>query len=1293
MSLTLSRLTRGRVLAPNGASYVTLGSQPLGSPIPTSGVIPSGELGLCELSQEAGSYLPLLKKGVWQRLTGNSLATKGFSSESFKLLNPDCLPGIFQTEHGPLTKGFGDASLAGPEDVTVLVEGAPRQVSFVEPTLGIIVLAQSVQPGSLVEVSYYYTKNPIIPLTEWNNFGFAFNKVGSTSSYAGPYPFTNVFGPPPTTPQPLEVGWTFTAFDAKYTGVFNDFTGMLFNEPSNAPTLPALDRQIDDFRLSYEGLVDPTTQGWLRSGLNPGLVFEEGLFVVEDSSTDPVLDDSEGLVYTYPADFSFKHLVQLSFRSKVFSYTPKGNLVSVAAGWAGNQDLTCLAFLESDGFNFLGLLGPEGDETSWESYKGVTLTQSPRNTLGVVYYDRAVLDQEPGYLPGDVLYYLGQTNTVREVNILLDGTFEILFDLEFDPTLVSWETFKTLNPQTLTTYRVLRSETGKVEVFVGGNPSPIISYAGDLPQQEEVYNLIPSNAFFFGSLSQQGLSKSGWDFFRANILPLETTQAASRLERSTSFEVLPSVDPHTSWELIGDQGSQFILNDDVLSLKHVGRTSEGTLSYGRVEPLLTYESKVDLEATFRLDSFVPGTFPGFLTIADREREVTLALFTYPVLTSGIDYATFRASQGFFEQDAASLATQGLLSVGGTNPNAFLFTKSYSGTRSYNDEGWDTSNLDNLTLTFEDHGARWSKGSGVLAEVSSDVAIVNPLNVFDRYLFQTQFKVNSTDLSSVGRIPLVWGMDDLEIEVFISLMDTSTFTGLVVTNQQGAILADLLGDPRGWAFDWNDGDFHSYKVIRELDVISYFGDDRFLGSLDISELPSSNGNQFRFDWHYKNEAIDLTLDYKVFHSTAYTARQLGLYRGGDYFDESSYDFVPLEFLGNEVTLRVVRDPAGSTQVFSDTGSPALFDLQYSELPFKTRPKELNTDLGFVRFGSLDPISFAHQIWDELRYVIKNERFRQASLPHSTFNDVWVATSAEPVYDETLDVIEVQSDTEDSIFLGTKAYAARKVVSVSSLDGALTYDFTFDEKTQVIRIDNLLAPLNRTPFKVTLLATGPFSMDYLLNQEPVLKLNSGTPPYEMSQAKEVTIEEVNASQFDDLGALFGSNVDFSSSDGRIRVVFKDAPQDDLYHSLELRGSILQGSPETTLAPACDCDGFGTLNLEGYLDAYVIPAVSPDGFGQYEVGFHFDRLPHTFDSINHVFEPTSHTDVEASLSDVRLEVYPGASDEVQTEAPLSVMTTLEGYVFDSTGYAFDQVNNTFDDYSTTDTVIDYTMTFNFP
>lgn len=1280
----LSYITRGRASSPSGSSIVSQGMLPLGMLTPNPNA--TSELGVCDLDQEAGSFLPQAKRGVWQNLEGKSLSTKGGLSTPFTLINPDCQVGIIQTEHGPLTKGYGDAQLAGIDDVVVRVEGVLREVTYVNPTLGIIVLARSIQPGCVVEVDYHYTNNAILPFESFNSLGHTWNKLGSGSAYSGAFNYSLKGNIGTREKSPALIGHTFTAFDSKYSAAFNDPTSLVFNEPSHSLTIDPLSHDLSPAFISYEGSLLPESTGWISHGNAPQTFSSrEGLFEVADTSTSVSGLISDPLMYTYNTEFPQDYVSTLNVRTKVFEYQKDGDFSGVSFGWTSKDTLYKISFLDVGGVLLIAMLGQE-DETSWKSYLGIDAEITPRTVNGIAVSDRLILELEPGYIPGDSVWVSGQIYDVGEILIPEDfpDKFEVRLDRELTQVSGAVQVYYVLDYTQLTSYRVLRNESGTTRVYTSGNPSPIINVEDfNLPSQHDLYDLVQFNQMYFGGVSKLATSSSGWGFYRHNIQPTSSSVQASRVYVDSVFTQLPQELPETPWTILDDQGNADIVGSS-LTLLQGGSSSSGTLSYGRIEPLLQTRSKLELQARFRVDSYVRETIPVTITIADREREITLAVMSGEMFTSGTDYASYRITQGVGLQDVPSMVTEGVLSPAIPLDVSTPYIFSYTGTKPLEDEGWSSNGAS--SYVFKEHHAQLVKPSGGLSTFSRQHVHVKPSDQYEHYMFSAGLRVDHADLTIMSTLPMTLGVDDASYEVFITLMKSSQLYGVAFTTRSGALLATILGDPLGFAFDWDDQAFHSYRVVRSGDVVTLFVDGAYLGSVSTTDLQSSTQDEHTFLLDLGQNDILLSIDHLTSYSTEYGPRMLGLYLGGDPTDPSSYETQPVEFLGTFLDLRVTQDPAGKLQVFVNDSVSSVFEKQYAQLPLRTRDPELNTGLGFVRFGSLDPKALSISVWEFLRYNITNEREQQVAKQHSLFNHAIGTTSYEPYNTQEALTLNLILDTEDTLQFSSKGYNVRSVLSVKSLSGNFL-DFTFSEGNQSMTLVNPLSQ-SREEVRLTILVKGPYSRAYLDQLLPWVRLNEGTPSFESSQGKVLRlVEEFNAN-LEDVDASLNPEIDYTYEDGRLRVSFA-YDEDSFFNCLNTHTKQISGSLDTPLSIACDGGGWLDFSLEYYEDFYTLPE-SFGGLGSYVRPFKLDQLSSLLDRTDTVLDPLSVYEVLAEYSNLHEDLVNAPTDGLPSSG---VMVILDGFILDSNRTLLDSSDSLLEDFTTQDVLLNFTSSYTLP
>ena len=193
------------------------------------------------------------------------------------------------TKKGPLVKGWGDATPATKQDVTVYVNGTPVEVLDVNPYYGKIFLTTPIplMPPGLMEVNvdYIWFPSPIMDMAGLNTLGVVLNKFdckplcgpGVYSKEAGlpgggtngiefsRFPMGLVLGPGgPKTRKPLLRSPRFIAFQQQYTASLNSPTTLLLNRNPHQIALEGEQKEVEGDLVFYEGTTPPTedTPSW-----------------------------------------------------------------------------------------------------------------------------------------------------------------------------------------------------------------------------------------------------------------------------------------------------------------------------------------------------------------------------------------------------------------------------------------------------------------------------------------------------------------------------------------------------------------------------------------------------------------------------------------------------------------------------------------------------------------------------------------------------------------------------------------------------------------------------------------------------------------------------------------------------------------------------------------------------------------------------------------------------------------------------------------------------------------------
>lgn len=384
-----------------------------------------------------------------------------------------------------------------------------------------------------------------------------------------------------------------------------------------------------------------------------------------------------------------------------------------------------------------------------------------------------------------------------------------------DNTLTGTDLPADFNWSVLHSYRVFRDLNGTVRLFVDGDVVETLRITPDeAPFLEELNAPFDEvQGVFFGSLSREAENESQWDFVRYLILPTNPLQTAPSSFASYEADVKPE-EAAQPWTPVGFHGSETILSTNLLLLDSTSATDAPTASqvglmggdfkgFLRMEPLLTMASNVTVDISTQLRTQTHGVDPYGLMFAvdDGSRLMQVAFFPH-LSTPKISYGG-RSLPGDFSPYVWS-------SLGGA-------TGAMAGRIL---QITDASLTDGLVYYIED-----------LAPLSSDDRVVS--SAID-YIQEFRCRVVSYTAEASGFAG-----------AFGQVFDGSRALGVMLEDVTGTLYATLHSDGvvvSRFAFDWNDGDFHTYRISKSTtgNLVTLFIDGAFVGSAAYSSFTASGG---------------------------------------------------------------------------------------------------------------------------------------------------------------------------------------------------------------------------------------------------------------------------------------------------------------------------------------------------------------------------------------------------------------------------------------------------------------------
>lgn len=1167
-NIRLSFPTVHRIPDPNGAGIKISAT--------ASGL---GALAITETFNAGSLGSSVATMGVWANVDLTSVATSGQLAKLGLIDRPENT--LIFTEYGPLTNGQGDGKLATVDDVTVLVNGTPTPPVAIDPVAGILIMGEILEPGDAVLIDYSYVDRPTLPFAALNNSNYLLNQFG-TNAYAHPFAFNTVLGPGSgpdvgeravLTP-PEVVGHQWTAFDYEYSAVLNDPTSLVLNEPSQYASLPPFKRDLKVTSVFFEGDDNPVGFTYTGPTLGAATFTTDNLYIVEDASTGT--DNAQGLasLFRQTLDLSYEASSSLNWRLRALSYTADGVFTGITAGWSDDERAYLVGFLElSGGFLTAGILSDAGDETLVDSWSGLTsVVENPNGPNTQLRFTT-----EPPFALGARLWSEGTIYTVLDIDDQGVDGFTVTVDVAF-PATGPVELFLEVDFTMLRSYRAAKTSSGEFALFLAGFETPIASVAqDDAAIAPEIFALLRNNSLFFGSASRRAVSTVGWDFVRFAVTPDQGTESAQVVSVTTDMVTLPE-DNTPPWYLAQNQGYARTLPGDLVLQQSAGQPVVGQgYAWSRVEPFIDQASLREITFKVRVTSWAQG-MASTVILADEKRQMTLSLFdeNAPAQYQG-QGALAKSATGFWQFiNGISLSTQGHLD--GYNaplPGAFLYA--YGGVTSPTDAGF-TSTFDADELSYYDHRLVITHDGAPASATGVEVG----RGSITEWVCATRLAIKDYTLTADNLAPFFFGVDDGEYVVYLAPYDDGT-PMLVLVDSTGALVLDG-GNPVGVNYDWTAStELTHFKLVRYGDNLSVFADGVYVGLIDVLLAPVSTAADVQARFGVLDGQGTFEVDYFYAHQAAHGNRRVGLYTGsGDILDANQYTSAPAEFFGSFLDVRVRINKTSIVEVFLGGSSTPSLTLPYNQLPLREDLTNVDTDLGYVLFGTLDPAAYTDAQWDRVNYILLNRREDQRTLPNAVLNYSNTLTSPEPVEDLDPEQVLVTPYTATILRPGQVGMFADRVLSVTSQDGLTAYTYTYDRVSNEITLDTPLTDLT-SPLRVTLYHRRPFGKGYLENNRPVIRLGEGTPPFALTHQAQVTASVEFNSQLNDQNDLLNSDEDFILNDAGTSVVFR-RKEDSFLASLDLCSTVQYG--EQGLVSAA-CDKFVAITLEDpYEDTYTFP-----------------------------------------------------------------------------------------------------------
>lgn len=1103
------------------------------------------------------------------------------------------------TANGPLVRAYGDATPAGPLDVTVLLNGVPQTVASVNPYTGDITLAAPIArfapaSGNTVTVTYRWFPAPLEGLVGLNTKGLTLNKWDlrngrtATSPTSGGmwggfrttrFPMAVALGRYPRRKPPVRVAHRYLGFERAYTSAINSPTMLRLNHAPGRVSVPYAEANLPNVSLQYEGTAPPDAP-WTQTGEIIGASNGDFYTLTNASATE---------VGYWSRDFELpvSSVVAAATRIQIANYTLDGVFTGVGIGFHDNQRLYLAGAIVVNGVKHIGLLARPGslsDLNSWvvgpqvagriTSYTTVTCALSDAPTLlGPGDRFQIISGNQAG------IYTISEVFRDRTRNLLtiqLDPTTPFPNDPALAGNRDATLAFETLWDEAVCSWRIYASTGNQTcQVYFGGSTGGGFSKLTASPVLASPAYLGPdvlpkgSGRFVWGSFSRLATNTTVWDFVRY----LSAADAGTRFSRGTVIDTTMTEDPEDGdWYRTTPWGDSAV-GSGILRLTSTpgSEVLDASYGYAKVDPFLNGKRVVALDAKLTVLRDTSAAGGAAISIKDPVREARLGTLTYQ--DNG------PAGKQLFPQPVVSL-------IGATN---------------YVDQGWDDSGTT---------PSAFANGPETL--LSGDDSI--PWNLGNSLSFTNGVAARTLEfrLAFVSYSIGIGGNTGLQFDAVVG----GNFVGVRFSGPDAVDLVDVLGAVVGsYSVGWSDGEPRTYRVEIDPvgDSVELFVDDvsagapvlwsafsPIVGAFDVSVANVTEGSS-----GFEVSLESLTL-FERLDGIPNLDRTFGLWKGGDTADIDNWEIprtdgapvpnsnplsviVPMDWSAAECWVRVFIDPTfGAVFIRPDLNPPpgytgdfatqsldptaAWARIEYSRLPRSVT----DTRFGVTSFGALNPAASSLSFWNEVRYRVFTYTSTDYRAPfRMVLNRSNVISSGDYLKDTTPETVVVASLSTTRVSLRPAHIFADRVFQVivegSPLDPA-TWRFNKDNQEVT-----LFSPLPATGFPVTVVfaVTRPITNSYLLSQplpESQELLNEGTPPVPSGQIGQATASTVSGDggptpAFPPAGP---ANPNYFLRDQYLVRNFADDP-DALYEQLEFF-QLDDGGSLGQISTLCDGPGNG-------------------------------------------------------------------------------------------------------------------------
>ena len=989
------------------------------------------------------------------------------------------------TDRGPLTKDWGDQTLATKQDVKVRVNGVEVEVSEVNPYIGKISFAIPIPlmpKGEMaVETDYYWFPTPQLEMGGLNTVGSVLNKFdlrrerNSTSltverGVADTSRFTmGLLLPFSKNRSPLYVGHRYLGFEEDYSASLNSPTSLLLNQNPNAISVNKFDRDFSQVVGTYEAESKPTD--WNLYGTdNGGLELSEGTYNVRGALA----------LYYKNEDFTFDSSVNLTARFDVLQYTLNGIFTGVGFGFHNNHNLFFVGAIVINNMEHIALLKDSHRLDLQSSWEIAFTVESEIKDKKEIRFTTSSLPN--GLEPKDrfQIFEGTQSGTYTISEVIENKRFgytTIITEEEFpqDPSVFGNSYFKAsfeIKHSERNTYRLVCDHTSETaELFVSGDISGVCLSIQKVEKVEPVFfglDCSVQGQVLWGSLDPNSTNSTSWSFFRYGITPNQNKEANFGHRVFTELSILPQSNPNSEWFLQDRMGVSTLGAND-----HLHTNSFDNAHYFvRIEPFLS--KKADIDYALKLKSEYSTGLDTIAEIWDTNKSVDLAFLLYVEPHPNFSQNRELVTLPFTKVTSKDLpyATENGYSI---LNNALSFS---------------TPILSKSGILFSDTGER---------RISFNFAVLSHT--------------------------LNGNLADFGFEVYLK-----NYTLFIDFTSTGISLRGDLGSS-SIIFNWADNQHHDYNLVFTNGSISISVDGFIYTTVSVNTISTQISSQSEYIKYSQNVSQTL-FTYINFHllPSSEVKKTLGVFLGGDRTSINSWELPRTDSSTNpnsstdgvvikEISwdteyqdIRIHREVTWGVTVFLDNlGSPPYYDgdyatdttipsagwinVEYAKLP----RKKLNREFGFVKFGSS---AISTQKWDWVRYRLFDHPFNDYRSPQGmVLNNFNLISSGETLQDITPEVVEIISLDKNHVHLGVTHTYSDFIYKVI-VDGVILSEneWVFKEETQTITFSDNVLNKDHYPVTVVYRVNENPTTTYLKKQpllDSVTLLNEQTPSFAKSR----------------------------------------------------------------------------------------------------------------------------------------------------------------------------------------------------